>query len=117
MLISICPRQKAPMCFLPSRYIVTADKGVVRLDGKPLYRGLPRQLVKSATWDDCVDEDDEDLRISFGESFRHGDEPERLAQPAALQAPETISMERFDQRGDLWRVGCAVSFSFLKKNN
>jgi serine/threonine-protein kinase SRPK3 len=82
---------------------------VVRLDGKPLDRGQPHQLVKAAVWDDWVDEDEEDLRIiDLGEAFLTGAEPEKLAQPSSLQAPETIFTKSFDHRLDLWRAGCVV---------
>lgn len=83
---------------------------LVRLDGEPLAKGLPKHLVKAAEWDDWVDEDEEDLRIiDLGESFLQGAEPETLAQPGPLRAPETIFTERFDHRVDLWRAGCMVS--------
>jgi serine/threonine-protein kinase SRPK3 len=82
---------------------------LARLDGKPLDNGLPNQLVKAAGWDEWIDEDDEDLRIiDLGESFLQGAEPETLAQPGCLQAPETIFTDSFDYRLDLWRAGCVV---------
>lgn len=65
-------------------------------------------------WDDWIDED-EDLRISdLGDSFLQGEEPEELAQPGALLAPETILASSFDCRLDLWRAGITVrTFPFL----
>ena len=82
---------------------------LARLDGKPLEDSLPRQLVKTAGWDNWIDEDEEDLRIiDFGEAFLHGAEPTRLAQPDTLRAPETIFTDNFDCRLDLWRVGIVV---------
>jgi hypothetical protein len=34
---------------------------------------MPSQLIKAATWDTWIDEDDEDLRIfDFGETFKQG---------------------------------------------
>ena len=80
-----------------------------RVDGTPLGNGLPAQLVKAADWDECIDEDDEDIRLlDFGESFYHGQEPPKLAQPASLRVPETIFTAHFDYRVDLWRTGCMV---------
>lgn len=38
--------------------------------------------MKTAGWDNWVEEDEEDLRIiEFGEAFLQGAEPKRLAQP------------------------------------
>lgn len=82
---------------------------VVRLDGRPLDKGVPKQMVQRASWDDWTDEDHEDLRITdLGEAFRHGEEPLRLAQPGPLKAPEAILMNHFDYRIDLWRAGIMV---------
>jgi serine/threonine-protein kinase SRPK3 len=87
---------------------------LARRDGKPLNfegngRGLPKQLVKAASWIDWFDEDMEDLRIiDLGESFRRGSGPKRLAQPGSLQAPETIFTDKVDYEVDLWRAGCVV---------
>lgn len=82
---------------------------LLRVDGEPLGPGLPAQLVKNAGWDDWIDEDEEDIRlIDLGEAFAKGTEPARLAQPAGLEAPETIFMDRFDHKVDLWRAGCTV---------
>lgn len=36
---------------------------LVRLDGKPLSGSLPSQLVEAVSWDDWIDDDEEDLRI------------------------------------------------------
>jgi serine/threonine-protein kinase SRPK3 len=85
-------------------------KELVRLDGKPLNKALPKHLVKIATWYGWMGEDYEDIRIlDFGESFVQGAEPKKLAQPGPLQAPETLLAESFDHRVDLWRAGCVVS--------
>ena len=47
-------------------------KTVTRLDGKPLGANMPRQMVKTVTWNGWIDEDEEDLRIlDFGEAFPH----------------------------------------------
>ncbi len=73
---------------------------------------MPSQLVKAATWDTWIDEDDEDLRIiDFGETFKQGCEPVKLAQPGPLRVPETIFEDKFDYRLDLWRAGIVVSRS------
>lgn len=85
---------------------------LARLDGSQLPDSLPETLVKATEWDDWVDEDEEDVRIfDSGESFLHGEEPERLAQPGPLRAPETIFTKFVDHRIDLWRSGCMVSDS------
>jgi len=82
---------------------------LVRIDGKPLDKGLPNQLVRTVSWDDWIDEDDEDLRIiDLGEAFLQGAEPKKIPQPGPLRAPETIFMDSFDYRLDLWRAGCVV---------
>jgi len=82
---------------------------LTRIDGKPLDKGVPKQLVKAVCWVEWVDEDEEDLRlIDFGESFLQGAEPKAIPQPDSLRAPETIFMDSFDYRLDLWRAGCVV---------
>lgn len=82
---------------------------LVRIDGMPLENGLPTQLVKAAEWVDWIDEDDEDIRLfDLRESFLHGKEPAKLAQPGTLRVPETIFTNSFDYRVDLWRIGCMV---------
>ena len=82
---------------------------LARIDGTPLEKGLPTQLVKAAEWVDWVDEDDEDIRLlDIGESFLQGKEPKTLAQPGTLRVPETIFTDSFDYRVDLWRTGCMV---------
>ena len=70
---------------------------------------MPGQLVKAAGWDNWIDEDEEDIRIfDLGEAFLKGAEPEKLAQPSHLRAPETIFMDSCDNRHDLWRAGILV---------
>jgi serine/threonine-protein kinase SRPK3 len=82
---------------------------LVRHDGKPLDKSLPKQLVGATKWDKWVDEDKEDLRvIDFGEGFIKGAEPAKLAQPGPMRVPETIFAEPFDHRVDLWCAGCVV---------
>lgn len=79
---------------------------------------MPKQLVKTAVWEDWIEEDEEDIRlIDFGEAFAHGDEPSKLAQPRGLEAPETIFTDSFDYRVDLWRVGCTVQLAHLNLIN
>jgi serine/threonine-protein kinase SRPK3 len=88
---------------------------LARLDGEPLDEGVPNQLVKAAGWFGWVDEYDEDLRIfDFGETFLKGAEPECLAQPRQLKAPETIFTDSYDYRLDLWRAGIMVRTVRLK---
>lgn len=56
-----------------------------------------------------IGEDEEDVRLlDFGETFTNGTEPERIAQPGGLRAPETLVTDRFDHKLDLWRVGAVV---------
>ena len=82
---------------------------MTRRDGEPLDKGVPGQLVKATDWNNWIDEDDEDLRIfDLGEAFLKGEEPEKLAQPSHLRAPETIFMDSCDSRLDLWRAGIMV---------
>jgi serine/threonine-protein kinase SRPK3 len=82
---------------------------VIRRDSKSLDKGLPKQLLEAARWDDWIDEDEEDIRvIDLGEAFRQGSEPSKLAQPAHLQVPETIFTDNFNYTVDLWRVGILV---------
>ncbi len=85
------------------------SEDLTRLDGEPLSKNLPSQLVKAVGWLDWIDEDDEDLRIiDLGEAFLHGRKPKKLAQPSSLQAPETTFTSSFDHRLDLWRAGIVV---------
>ncbi|OGM49926.1 hypothetical protein ABOM_001472 [Aspergillus bombycis] len=89
------------------------SEDLVRLDGKALDKGLPKHIVKATEWDEWIDEDDEDLRIlDFGEAFLQGDEPRALAQPGPLRVPETIFLQCFDHRVDLWRAGCMI-YAFI----
>ena len=88
---------------------VPESEQLIRLDGKPLDKGLPSHLVKTTSWDCWIDEDDEDLRIiDFGEAFLQNQKPTKLAQPGGLKAPETIFTDTFDHRVDLWRAGIMV---------
>lgn len=87
---------------------------LARIDDIPLGSGLPTELVKAAEWVDWVDEDEEDVRLlDFGESFLHGEEPAKLAQPGSLRVPETIFTDSFDYRVDLWRAGSMVRCKIL----
>ena len=82
---------------------------LVRLDGQPIKDSLPKQLVNVADWENWIEEYEEDLRvIDFGEAFMQGEEPERLAQPAGMQVPESIFTDTLDYRMDLWRIGIVV---------
>lgn len=90
---------------------------LTRLDGKPLGRGIPKQLVESTQWpgwpldeedEDEYDDDDNIRVIDFGEAFTQDTAPDKLAQPGSLQAPETIFTGKCDYRQDLWRVGLVV---------
>ncbi|KAJ5336345.1 uncharacterized protein N7506_004367 [Penicillium brevicompactum] len=86
---------------------------LARIDGTPLGSGLPTELVQATEWVDWVDEDEEDIRLlDFGESFLHGKEPAKLAQPGSLRVPETIFTDYFDYRVDLWRAGSMI-YSFI----
>ena len=88
---------------------VPESETLTRRDGKPLDEGVPGELVKATGWDNWIDEDEEDIRIfDLGEAFLRGAEPERLAQPSHLKAPETIFLSSFDNSHDLWRAGIMV---------
>ena len=72
------------------------------MDGKSVEEGISNQLVKSVEWvgspdeDDEADEDDEDIRvIDLGDAFPQDAVPERLAQPAGLQAPRNDFHQQF----------------------
>lgn len=83
---------------------------LIRLDGQSLDPSLPRQLVNKAGWKDWVDEDEEDIRlIDFSSSFMTAKRPAELAQAPDMRAPETIFMDIFGDRVDLWGVGATVS--------
>ncbi|KZF22461.1 kinase-like protein [Xylona heveae TC161] len=87
---------------------------ISRNDGTPLGPSMPKYLVERAEWDEWIDDDEADLRlIDWGEAFKHGAEPPKLAQPFDLKAPETIFTDNFDYRLDLWRAGCVVRFAFF----
>ncbi|KAG8422655.1 hypothetical protein J3459_010164 [Metarhizium acridum] len=74
---------------------------LVHIHDSPISPSMPKQLVCSVGWDEWVDEDEEGIRlIDWGESFEHGREPSRLAQPGQLKAPKTIFTGRFDHRVD-----------------
>ncbi|KAK3393510.1 kinase-like domain-containing protein [Podospora didyma] len=78
---------------------------IERVDGKPLGRGLPVQIVRKAGWGDWVEEDENDIRLlDFGESFSETEQPAILNQPINLRVPETIFTKRFDHRVDLWQA-------------
>ena len=82
---------------------------LIRRDGKAVGRGMPKQLVKTAGWDNWIEEDEEDIKlINFGQAFTHGDEPFKLVQSSRLEAPETIFTDNIDYRVDLWCVGYTV---------
>ena len=88
---------------------------LARLDGKPLDKGQPSHLIEAVSWDNEIDEDDEDLRIiDLGEAFIQGAEPTRLAQHGPLRVPETILTKKFDYRIDLWRAGVMVGLQPLE---
>ena len=88
---------------------IPKTEDLVRHDGKPLEKSLPKHLVESAKWVNWVDKDKEDLRIiDFGEGFLQGAEPVKLAQPGPVRVLETIFAEPFDHRVDLWLAGCVV---------
>lgn len=86
---------------------------MIREDGQPIDPRFPKHIVRQAEWDHWLDEDKEDIRlIDWGETFRTGEEPERLAQPVDCKAPETIFTDYLDYRTDLWRAGIVVSLCF-----
>jgi len=83
---------------------------LVRLDGKPLDKALPKYLVKAIDWDCWADENIEDLRIiDLGWAFPQGTNPPKRTLENPIKAPETVFEGSFDHRVDLWRAGCVVS--------
>ncbi|KAK2738266.1 hypothetical protein FQN57_007129 [Myotisia sp. PD_48] len=69
----------------------------------------PEQLIEAAMWDEWMDDEDEDIRVlDFGESFRQGEEPERLFNVPKLKAPELFFTNKFDYRVDLWVTGLMI---------
>ena len=88
---------------------------LARLDGEPLSKSLPGQLVKAVDWVDWIDEDEEDIRIiDLGEAFLQGEACTKLSQPSSLQAPETIFTGSLDSSIDLWRAGIVVRHLYVK---
>lgn len=87
-------------------------EALIREDGQPVEPNFPKHIVRRAEWDEWLDEDEEDIRlIDWGESFRLGEEPDRVAQPIDCKAPETIFTDRLDYRIDLWSAGIVVRIS------
>ncbi|KAN0071169.1 Protein kinase-like domain containing protein [Elaphomyces granulatus] len=74
---------------------IPKTEDLVRHDGKPLEKSLPKHLVESAKW-----------------GFLQGAEPVKLAQPGPVRVLETIFAEPFDHRVDLWLAGCVI-YSFV----
>ena len=67
------------------------------------------------TWDDWIDEDEEDIRvIDLGEARLQVAAQKKLAQPGSLRAPEHIFTDSFDHRIDLWRAGIVVSYTLVR---
>ncbi|KAG6003520.1 hypothetical protein E4U21_001920 [Claviceps maximensis] len=83
----------------------------IRTDGGQMSDNLPKQMVETTDWEKWIEEDKEDIRlIDWGQAFKHGEEPARLAQPRDLQAPEILLAGTFDYRVDLWRAGCVIYY-------
>lgn len=70
----------------------------------------PDHLVDSATWDEWVDEDEEDIRfVGLSRMFPVGKHIRNCKAPGgALRAPEMIFTDTFDYHADLWCAGCLV---------
>lgn len=86
-------------------------KECVRLDGKPLDSHMPRQIMRSATWDDWVEEDYEDIRlVGLGSAIPGGScsSSSTWNQVRGVRTPEAIFNGEFDYRADLFRVGCVI---------
>lgn len=82
---------------------------LIRLDGKPLDKGVPREMVEAADWETWKEEDSEDLRIlDFGESFCQDVHHAKPAMPGHLRVPELIFTGQIDNRADLWHAGLLV---------
>jgi serine/threonine-protein kinase SRPK3 len=108
--LRLCQEDFLKMVGTPNTRVLT------RLDGKPLRRGLPNQLVEAAEWLEWADEDEEDIRlIDFGSGFLcQGPPPEKLCQPVEFRAPEALMGRQLDWKVDLWSVGIMVSGSCPK---
>ncbi|CAG8280269.1 unnamed protein product [Penicillium salamii] len=104
LLIDISGRNIALTCTNLSQ---ASEDQLFQVLGYPEHEPLSR----AASWVEWAEEDEEDIRLfDFGESFFHGREPEKLAQPGSLKVPETIFTDVFDYRVDLWRAGCMIYY-------
>ncbi|EHK97691.1 putative protein kinase dsk1 [Glarea lozoyensis 74030] len=82
---------------------------LVLKSGEGLPPGFPTQIVKAAEWKTQDIFDEADIRLlDFGDTFEQGHEPDHLAQPNSLRAPETILTDGFDFKVDLWDVGVTI---------
>jgi serine/threonine-protein kinase SRPK3 len=79
-----------------------------RKDGQQLADGVPKELVKSVSWRNLPYKKSDLRMLDLGEAFPKAKKVAKLAQPADLQAPETIFETSADYRIDLWRAGCVV---------
>jgi serine/threonine-protein kinase SRPK3 len=112
LTLSLTDISGSNLIFTARRLNRSSIKKLTYLDGRPFPLGIPEQLVEKTSWDDWIDEDEEDVRIiDFGQAFLHGAEPIDLAEPGDLQVPEKIFAGHFDYRVDLWRAGCTVTTS------
>lgn len=79
-------------------------------DASPLSPSDASEVVQRVSWDEWVDEDEEEIRlIDWGEAFPVGDIRHNPSQPRSLRAPEFFFRGHVDHRADLWRTGCVVS--------
>lgn len=95
-------------CFERLGTPITNDLSYV--DGRPLPKGFPSQVVKTAEWTTTADISREEIKvIDFGDAFLMVDQPVSMVQPPPLRVPEFIFQQEFDYRADLWLTGCMVS--------
>lgn len=81
-----------------------------RVDDRPLAKGLPTHLIKSAEWVNWRALETEEIRLlDFGDCFWQGTPLPVKYQPRQFRTPELIFDSGFDERADLWRAGCMVS--------
>lgn len=71
--LNIAARKELEVLGLPEMEELT------QWDGKPIDKGVPDQPIQAMGWDNCIDEDDEDIRtFDLGKAFLKGTEPGKL---------------------------------------
>ncbi|KAI9373398.1 kinase-like protein [Aspergillus egyptiacus] len=90
---------------------------VVRSDGQPLDKGLPKYIVEACKWDEWSDEYEESLRVlDLEHAFIQGEKPKPFSQRGPLRVPESIFTKSLDYRVDLWTAGCVIYALIFQSN-